>query len=145
MNENILQDVVKILEEEIDILTIEIDTKTRKISTFERFIKELKEFEDYSDYKNKYEDLIGELDKEKERLFKLHSLYERIESERNDLRNKLSGWQHWFNDNKVLFDKLFSNVPPVSREENINETPVEEKKVNKSKKRNRKKKIKIKT
>jgi predicted nucleic acid-binding Zn-ribbon protein len=140
MNENILQDIVNILEEEIDILTIELDTKTRKISKFEKLITDIKNFEDYSDYKNKYEDLICELDREKERLIKLHTLYKRIENERDNLKDRLSGWQHWFNDNKVLFDKLFSNVPPISKAETFDETYIEHRKVNKTKNRKGKKK-----
>jgi len=112
MKERVIQGLVNILEEEISELNKEIDTRTKKLNTFENLISELKDFEDLSEYKEKYEEIICELDKEKERLIKLHNHYRKMEDECQDLRFKVKGWQHWFTENKDIFNRLFSNVPP---------------------------------
>ena len=123
MKEKVIQDLVNILEGEITVLHKEIDTRTKKVNTFENLISELKDFEDLSEYKEKYEEIICELDKEKERLIKLHNHYRKMEDECQDLRVKVKGWQHWFTENKDIFNRLFSNVPPGVIAGPVNEPP----------------------
>ena len=126
MKEKVLQDLVSVLEEEITNLNKEIDVRSQKVKTYENLISELNGFEDYSEYKDKYEELICELDKEKERLMKLHNHYKKMENECHDLRGKIKGWQHWFTENKDIFNRLFSNVPPGVISGPIDDLPIEE-------------------
>ena len=53
--------------------------------------------------------------KEKERLTKLFNLYEETEAECKNLKVENKGWQDWFNANKEIFNKIFSNSPPISK------------------------------
>jgi predicted nucleic acid-binding Zn-ribbon protein len=140
MKEKIFQDLVALLEGEITTLNKEINSRSKKVKTFENLITELNSFEDFSEYKDKYEDLIGELDKEKERLMKLHNHYKKMEDECQDLRSKVKGWQLWFTENKDIFNRLFSNTPPGVISGPIDTPPMDEDFGNKKKKTREKKK-----
>ena len=70
--------------------------------------------EKFSEYKEKFDELTIQYEKEKERLTKLYGLYEETELECKNLKQENIGWQNWFDSNKEIFNKLFSTTPPVS-------------------------------
>jgi len=102
------------LEEEIRSLRNETDTKDKTIDSLQKHVDELKEHEKYAEYKDKFDDVSMQYEKEKERLTKLFKLYEETEAECNNLREEIKSWQDWFDSNKDIFDRLFSTGPPVS-------------------------------
>ncbi len=140
MEERVIEELVNFLEKEITKLKEEIDTRTKKLNTFEHLVSEFKDFEDYSEYKYKYEEIIGELDKEKEHLNELNKHYKNMENECQDLRGKVKGWQHWFAENKDIYNALFSSAPPSAIAAKMDEPPTEHKSKKKRKKLGRRKK-----
>ena len=93
-------------------------------------ISELRNMENYSEYKEKYETMTVEYEKEKERLTKLYHLYEETDSECKKLSEENKSWQNWYNSNKEIFNKLFASVPsekttdtPIDNSPNIPEAP----------------------
>jgi len=98
------------MESNIDRMHNEIATKDEVISGLERQVEELRGFEQFADFKPKFEAVSMEYEKEKERLTKLFRLYEETESENKQLKEELRGWQSWFNTNEELFSKLFTSV-----------------------------------
>ena len=111
------------LEEEIRSLRDETDTKDKTIDSLQKRTDELKEHEKYAEYKDKFNDVSMQYEKEKERLTKLFKLYEETEAECNNLREEIKSWQDWFNSNKDIFDRLFSAGPPVSTMKTPKEIP----------------------
>lgn len=105
------------LEEEVYSLKGEINKKDDIINSLQGEISKTKEYEKYAEYKDKFNDLSTQYEKEKERLTKLYHLYEETETECKRLREETKGWQNWFDSNKAIFDKLFSSTP---RAESIN-------------------------
>lgn len=99
------------LEGENYTLKEEVNNKNTTITTLEKQVCELKEYEKSSEYKAKYEDLNAEYEKEKERLTKLYQLYEETDGECKRLKDDNQNWQKWFNSNRDIFDKLFSAAP----------------------------------
>lgn len=91
-----------------------IKTKDGTIESLQEQINKYKEYEKYSEYKDKFDELTLQYDKEKERLTKLYNLYEETESECKNLKEENKGWQDWFDSNKEIFNKLFSTTPPTS-------------------------------
>lgn len=91
-----------------------VKTKDSEIDTLKQQVEKYKDYEKYSDYKEKFDELTSQYEKEKERLTKLYNLYEETESECKILKQENKDWQSWFNSNKEIFDKLFSNTPPTS-------------------------------
>jgi len=100
------------LEEEVYSLKGEINKKDDIINSLQGEISKTKEYEKYAEYKDKFNDLSTQYEKEKERLTKLYHLYEETETECKRLREETKGWQNWFDSNKAIFDKLFSSTPP---------------------------------
>jgi chromosome segregation ATPase len=98
------------LEANVDTMQSELGTKDEVIRGLERQIEELRGFEQFADFKPKFEAVSMEYEKEKERLTKLFRLYEETESENKQLKEELRGWQSWFDTNEELFTKLFSSV-----------------------------------
>jgi len=98
------------METNIDSMHRDLMTKDDVIGGLERQVEELRGFEQFVQFKTKFEETSIELDKEKERLTKLFRLYEETESENKQLKEDLRGWQDWFNSNEALFTKLFSSV-----------------------------------
>jgi chromosome segregation ATPase len=98
------------LESNVDKMHSELTTKDEVIRGLERQIEELRGFEQFADFKPKFEAVSMEYEKEKERLTKLFRLYEETESENKQLKEELHGWQSWFATNEELFTKLFSSV-----------------------------------
>lgn len=110
------------LEREIHDLKEENTNQEDIISNLNNQISELREVENYVQYKEKFEEMSAEYEKEKERLTKLYQLYEETDSECKKLRADCKQWQNWYDSNKEIFSKLFSTSPPV----NTNPEPVEE-------------------
>lgn len=101
------------LETEVTTLREQINQKDENIAELNNQIDKYKQYQDYAEYKNKYESVAAEYEKEKERLTKLYQLYEDTDVECKKLREANHEWQNWFDSNKEVFDKLFSAAPPV--------------------------------
>ena len=112
MANNTISEVVDWLEDEINSLKKEIDNRSQTIDKLENLISGLREFESFEEYKNKYDVISDEFEKEKERLVKLHNHYRQMEGEYGKLRQRLDNWEDWYSENKEIFIKLFSNAPP---------------------------------
>ncbi len=95
------------------------------INDLNQQISELRNMENYSEYKEKYEGMAAEYEKEKERLTKLYHLYEETDSECKSLSEQNKNWQNWYNANKDIFNRLFSTAPPISITEDIREETTE--------------------
>lgn len=98
------------LETNLDKMHGELTTKDEVIQGLERQVEELRGFEQFADFKPKFEAVSMEYEKEKERLTKLFRLYEETESENKQLKEELRNWQSWFATNEELFTKLFTSV-----------------------------------
>ena len=98
------------METSVDRMRGEITTKDEIICGLERQVEELRGFEQFAEFKPKFEAVSMEYEKEKERLTKLFRLYEETDGENRKLKEELHGWQSWFNQNEELFTKLFSSV-----------------------------------
>ena len=96
-----------------------VKTKESAIESLQEQVNKYKEYEKFSEYKNKFDELTIQYEKEKERLTKLYNLYEETESECKNLKEENKGWQNWFDSNKEIFNKLFSTTPPVSNSSEI--------------------------
>ncbi|MEM0493624.1 MAG: hypothetical protein QXS02_06710 [Candidatus Thermoplasmatota archaeon] len=105
----------KQLEEKIEQMNRQILDRDRIITEQQNEITKLKQFESLAEYKNKYEELSKEYEKERDRLTKLFHLYEQTEAECNSLRKELNEWQSWFNQNEELFKKLFTSVEHLKK------------------------------
>ena len=103
------------LEEEVNSLKDGIKNRDVTIDSMQKQIEGLKETEKYAEYKDRFEELSGQYEKEKERLTKLYHLYEETEAECNHLRDQMKGWQSWYDSNKDIFNRLFSAAPPVGK------------------------------
>ena len=101
------------LEEENNTLKEDVNNKENTINSLQEQIGKLKDYEKYAEYKDKFDDLSNQYEKEKDRLTKLYKLYEETESECNRLKVETKGWQKWFDSNREIFDKLFSTSPPI--------------------------------
>ena len=111
------------LEREIHDLKDENSNQEDMINNLNSQISQLKELENYAEYKDKFEEMSAEYEKEKERLTKLYQLYEETDNECKILREENKKWQNWYDTNKEIFNKLFSASPPTSTK---SENPVEE-------------------
>ena len=65
-----------------------------------------------------------------------------MENECKDLRTKVKGWQHWFAENKEIYNALFTNAPPSTIASKMVEPTPEDKTEKKKRKLGRKKKKK---
>lgn len=102
------------LEQELYEWKEQVTNKDNEIHSINLRITELEGQENYSEYKNKYEEVNAEYEKEKDRLTKLYQLYEDTDAECKKLRAETSSWQQWYDSNKEIFNKLFSQYPPTS-------------------------------
>ena len=102
------------LEREIHDLKEENKQKETEINDMNEKIKELSGKEDFSQFKEKFEEMTVEYEKEKERLTKLYQLYEETDFECKRLNKENQEWQNWYNSNKEIFSKLFSKSPPCN-------------------------------
>lgn len=102
------------LEEENRSLKENLQTKENTIHTLQDQVEKLKQLEQHAQYKQKYDELSKEYEKEKERLTKLYHLYEETERECNRLKEQAKNWESWYASNREIFTKLFSTTPPVT-------------------------------
>jgi len=113
------------LERELSDLKTENSSKEHIINDLNNQIIKLREKENFSEYKDKFEAVKTEYEKEKERLTKLYKLYEETNSECEKLRYENQNWQNWYNSNKDIFSRLFSTTPPVEQTSTAPEQPRE--------------------
>ena len=123
MKNNTIREVLNWLQEEINSLQDEINVRTQTLNSLQNLTNELTEFEDYSNYKERYDDIASELEQEKMRLVKLHDHYRQMETEFANLKQELKSWQDWFYSNKNYYDRLFSTGPPIYKPEPIERVP----------------------
>jgi len=102
------------LEQEAHEWKEQVTNKDNEINSLNLKITELEGQENYSEYKNKYEEVNAEYEKEKDRLTKLYQLYEETDAEVKKLRGETKSWQDWYDSNKDIFNKLFSQGPPTT-------------------------------
>ena len=140
MKNNVLNDVLHWLEEEIHSLQDEIHVRTETLNSLQKLTTDLKEYHDTTNYKEKYEEILEEYEKEKQRLIKLHNHYRQIEEEHNKIKSELKGWQDWFYSNRDIYDKLFSAAPTGILRAPPEEPPAVKKKTTKKKVKKKKKK-----
>ncbi len=98
------------METNMDRMRGEITTKDEVIRGLETQVEELRKFEQFAEFKTRFEEVSCEYEKEKERLTKLFRLYEETESENKQLKDEIRSWQSWFDSNEELFTKLFTSV-----------------------------------
>lgn len=110
------------LENEVQTWKEDCAKKEDTIKELNEQLNQLKEMENYSEYKTKYEEVNAEYEKEKERLTKLYHLYEETDAERKRLEEENKNWQNWYDQNKEIFNKLFSTAPPVKTTNTKTET-----------------------
>ena len=102
------------LEQEIHTLKEENKHKETEIEKLNTELGQMKEMENYEEYKDKYEEINAEYEKEKERLTKLYQLYEETDTECKRLKEENKNWESWYNNKMDMFNKLFTNAPPVT-------------------------------
>ena len=98
------------LETNIDQMRGDLIVKDDFIRSLEKQVEELRGFEQFAEFKTKFETVSGEYEKEKERLTKLFRLFEETESENKVIKDELHDWRNWFATNEDLFTKLFTAV-----------------------------------
>ncbi|MEM0466480.1 MAG: hypothetical protein QXX20_02610 [Candidatus Thermoplasmatota archaeon] len=98
------------LEQTATNLRNELKTKDDIIRSLQNRVEELRKFEQFAEFKTKFEELSHEFEKEKDRLTKLFKLYEETEAENQQLKQEIREWQEWFDSNEELFSKLFTSV-----------------------------------
>jgi chromosome segregation ATPase len=105
------------LESEVHGLKNELDVKDQTINSMQKQVDELEGCKEYAEYKDKFDDLSVQYEKEKERLTKLYHLYEETEAECKNLKEEVKNWENWFDSNREIFDRLFSMSPPGAAKE----------------------------
>ena len=140
MKDNVLKEVLNWLEQEIHTLTDEIDDRNETVASLQKLASELEEYENYSEYKDKYEKVAADFDTEKERLIKLHKHYRELDEECKNLKREAKGWQDWFYANKDIYDRLFSAPPPDNFSNIVKKNPTPQSKAVKKKSKAKKKK-----
>lgn len=111
------------LERNVDQMRGELTAKDEVIRGLEGQVEELRGFEQFAEFKTKFEEVSTEYEKEKARLTKLFRLYEETESENKQLKEELRGWQSWFDSNEELFTKLFTSVEHLKHRNTATPTP----------------------
>ena len=111
------------LEREVGDLKTEISSKEHIINDLNNQIIKLKEKENFAEFKDKFEAVTAEYEKEKERLTKLYQLYEETNSECIRLKEENQNWENWYNSNKDIFSRLFSTSPPIGQTSVMPEHP----------------------
>ena len=105
------------LENEIHALKEDVTNKENMVNDLNDQVNKLSEMQNYAEYKEKYETMNAEYEKEKERLTKLYQLYEETDSEYKRVTEENKDWQNWYNSNKEIFNKLFATSPPIGTAE----------------------------
>jgi len=136
------------LEEETRVLKDQIYAKDNTVNSLQHEVEELKKQGNYAEYKEKFEEVSVQYEKEKERLTKLYHLYEETETECKVLREETKSWQDWFDSNKDIFNRLFAGAPPTSTAvplppDDVPITPPTNPTEKKSKRKAKKRKLKL--
>ena len=113
------------LDTEVNTLKEENERKEKEINELNGKLDEMKGMENYVQYKEKYEEVTAEYEREKERLTKLYQLYEETENECKRLKEENANWQNWYNQNINTFNMLFSTAPPVTTTPISPENPID--------------------
>ena len=113
------------LEQQNQNLKKEISEQKQTNVSLQNSLEEYKKYEQFADYKDKYNEVNQAYEKEKDRLTKLYHLYEETEREVTHLRQQNEKWEQWFNSNKDIFDKLFSGGPPFNPNKQSFNTPTD--------------------
>ena len=113
------------LERELHDLRDANNKKDNMINDLSRQVSELSAKDNFEEYKDKFEEVQAEYEKEKERLTKLYQLYEETESECKTLKSANKKWEGWYNTNKEMFSRLFSDAPPDAPQPNKEVPPPE--------------------
>ncbi len=132
MNDDVVQEIIKWVDEETKNIKQEIENRNHKVDKLENIAFQLKNLSTDNGYKQKYKETNELLEKEKDRLVKLHNHYKKLEENCKQLKIEIDGWRNWFYSNKDIFDRLFSSPPSMSQEK-INEPPQTDKKSKKKK------------
>jgi chromosome segregation ATPase len=111
------------METNMDQMRGDIMVKDDVIRGLEKQVEELRGFEQFADFKTKFEEVSMEFEKEKERLTKLFRLYEETESENKQIKEELREWQNWFDSNDELFTKLFTSVEHLKHRNTTTSAP----------------------
>ena len=112
------------LEQEVQTLKNHVNEKDTEITRLNTELAEAKEMESYVEYKDKYEELNAEYEKEKERLTKLYQLYEETDTECKRLKEENKNWENWYKGKMDMFNRLFSTSPPPTA--GVDTTPTTE-------------------
>ena len=129
MKKDILQDLSewhegfdalhKRLEKDILSLKDDIHIRDEMVNSLQMQLAELKRQEKY---KEKFDDVSSQLEKEKERLHKLYHQFAKKENECKNLRSEIKSWQDWLDSKKEIFNQLFS-APPIKGSNDSSKTP----------------------
>ena len=106
MSDDFFETLCNQLEKEIASLKKDIADKSSRMKLLEE------QFDALQKYHSEYQEIHQNYQKEQDRLTKLYHEYERAESENQKLREELKGWHDWVEQNKDLYDRLFSASPP---------------------------------
>ena len=98
------------LEANNDSMRKDLIAKDEIIRSLEKHIEELRGFEQFAEFKTRFEEVSAEYEKERERLTKLFRLYEETEAENKTMKDELREWQTWFTSNEDIFNRLFTSV-----------------------------------
>ena len=113
------------LETEVQTLREENTNKANEIEYLHKQVEEAKGLEELAQYKDKYDEICGEYEKEKERLTKLYQLYEETDTECKRLKEENAKWTDWYNAKMSIFNQLFTNAPPVATDTPETFTPID--------------------
>ena len=108
------------LEQENQNCHEQIQQQNDTIQQLQQDCTKYKEYEKFVEFEEKYNEVSKAYEKEKERLTKLYHLYEETEGECKKLTQENEQWSNWFNENREIFSKLFSNAPPAPLKNPVN-------------------------
>ncbi|HHH77635.1 MAG TPA: hypothetical protein ENL18_00265 [Thermoplasmatales archaeon] len=92
------------LEKEVEELSAYLPYK-KEAEMLRKRVEELEPLKDYIAYKKKYDEVEKLYKKEQERLAKLYKVYEDLNRELKEAREKLEGWESWFRSNSEYVEK----------------------------------------
>jgi cingulin-like protein 1 len=122
------------LETDLYNLKEENTRKENEINQLNEKLCKAREMENYVEYKEKYEEVSAEYEREKERLTKLYQLYEETDNECKRLKEENANWQKWYNEKMDMFNRLFSATPPTVATPVTPENPIDNPTIKKKKK-----------
>ncbi|MCD6467906.1 MAG: hypothetical protein J7L32_01145 [Thermoplasmata archaeon] len=103
------------LEERVNQLENELNSRETELNNLKKEVAELRKYKKYANYKENYDKLSAEYEKERDRLTKLYKLYEEVENERDNLKTELERWHSWYDSNAEIFDRLFKSAEDLRK------------------------------